>query len=186
VVRTQAIAGADIQHVPARLHKLRGCEGQLVLEPATLRRGQQSAAAALSWSTAASPRPATQVHSVCTSVAACRPHTCSRTTKVVVTLRLQGSMIWWPLASGSGAMGAIIVFWRHPGRPPPADVMMAGAAGCWLLAGCDFPHEDMRKKPVSAALDCAPVVGIEFTIERERSLPVVETNSWEFRGCFSS
>jgi hypothetical protein len=32
---------------------------------------------------------------------------------------------------------------------------------------------------------CAPVVGIEFTIERERRLvPVVETNCWEFRGCF--
>ena len=31
----------------------------------------------------------------------------------------------------------------------------------------------------------APVVGIEFTIERERSLvPVVETSCWEFRGCF--
>jgi hypothetical protein len=33
----------------------------------------------------------------------------------------------------------------------------------------------------------APVVGIEFTIERERSLvPVVETNCWELRPCFSS
>eukprot|EP01047_Picozoa_sp_COSAG01_P000868 COSAG01_NODE_17_length_39991_cov_30.596160_27_plen_129_part_00 len=32
----------------------------------------------------------------------------------------------------------------------------------------------------------APVVGIEFTIERERRLvPVVETNCWELRPCFS-
>eukprot|EP01047_Picozoa_sp_COSAG01_P047105 COSAG01_NODE_4471_length_4996_cov_2.220339_1_plen_110_part_10 len=54
------------------------------------------------------------------------------------------------------------------------------------LTGDKFASSLCCEKQIDLRLLDAPVVGIEFTIERERRLvPVVETNCWELRPCFS-
>jgi hypothetical protein len=67
----------------------------------------------------------------------------------------------------------------------------SGSASPVLRSPCCRPAMAMGAWPWAAARQIsdplnAPVVGIEFTIERERRLvPVVETNCWELRPCFS-
>ena len=79
-------------------------------------------------------------------------------------------------------------------------VLSAGYYYSALLISCTVSQQQhtglatLNDHKTSKTLDCAwsfgqnaPVVGIEFTIERERRLvPVVETNCWELRyimGC---